>query len=119
MNKMKRYKHIEDGYIVEAEEPSGSNPANINDLGAYHVRGYYGYRTAHGKMPDGYLAKKDFEKLFEPIEEFCCHEFKQCMKSRAIRSLGTDLPYYCYAMKLSGEIEKLELYSCPFCKTKL
>ena len=110
MSEMKRYRHKEHGYIVEAE-------AGPSVHSSYYIEGYQGYTRSYGGTPrEGYLAAKDFKALFEPVEKYCCDWFTKCVRNRIIRKST--------ASRRSGQVwvwDALDEYfeECPFCKTKL
>jgi len=68
--KMKKYRHRVDGYEIEAEPLSQHAQTCIRT---------YGYRQSDSAYVYPYsvlFRLKDFEALFEPIEEYCCDDFK-------------------------------------------
>jgi len=101
-----RYQHRVERYVVTAEKELHND--------CYIV---YGYRCC-GRPPKAEfsvaIAVNDFEKLFEPVPEYCCDWFRKCVRNRIIRK-----------STVSGQQEWVwdaldEWFTqCPFCKTKL
>jgi len=67
--KRKIYKHKEDGYEITANYCKETDRYTIHD-----------YRRGDRDCSSFTLEAKDFEKLFEPIEEYCCPEFKDLVR---------------------------------------
>lgn len=104
---MAKYKHRQDGHVVEATEQVDSQ--------IYLVENYYeGLGNRWSKR--AYLIAEDFEALFEPIPDYCCDWFTKCVEGEVFRKST--------ASRRSGQVwawDALDEYfdECPFCKTKL
>lgn len=101
---MKKYKHREDEYIVETlKDP---------DNDCYKV---YGYRCC-GCSPSAdwfvNIAIKDFIELFEPVEEYCCDEFKNMAQRGVFYARGNN--WYMVYLDNTFECVKI-IHGCPFC----
>ena len=68
---MRQYRHKEDGYNVKVKH------CPLSDI--YNIHGYY-----RGPGSPLALKRKDLEKLFEPIEGYCCDVFEQMVSDGAL-----------------------------------
>jgi len=108
---MKTYRHREDRHLVLAKK------AVFIWGSGYEISDYYAHRGGsceeHGPPTSVCLTSNDFEKLFEPIPEYCCEWFRKCVENKVFRKDTVQDHQWVW-----GELDEY-FTRCPFCKTKL
>jgi len=97
----KKYRHREDRFLVVGatyHEPTG----------VYHVYDYLAFGQTNFRA-------KDFEKLFEPIEEYCCDWLRMCVERGIIEKYRDDPDEHVWVWYELDE----SFTECPFCGAKL
>lgn len=107
----KWYRHREDRYEVQAY------PSNCSELECYTVLGYGDGGKMYGRNAFIRLVVSDFEKLFEPVSEYCCGTLERMVKT-GVFFRGSDGQWFLKFTynKCRGSIA---IYACPFCEKKL
>lgn len=115
----KWYRHREDGYEVQAY------PSNCSELECYTVLGYGDGGKMYGRNAFIRLVVSDFEKLFEPIPEYCCDWFEKCVRMGVIvnyphlKIVSANTPTVLEENLWRWNTVYEVLAECPFCETKL
>lgn len=110
---MKKYRHREEGYIVEAEPYSSHADTCIRTYGYHQSDSAYAY-------PYAVLFRlRDFEKLFEPVPEYCCPPFRHAVNDDLIRKISSG-GWTCLSGPRDAQIRAYHsIYYCQFCGKKL